>query len=216
MAMASCGPSSFPPPGPSPPVSYWPASLVRTGVNLKSRDGYLLLVMAWILVALSAAMPLWLAIPGLHFNHALFEAVAGITTTSSTILRGLDLLPQPINLWRAEAAVDGGTGRHQHRHGRAAAARGRRHAGLSRIGHRPDQGLQADAALQPHRAVAVDDLRRTHGRLRAGTVARRHESLRCLVPRAELSVARQAFPPTTPTSATSPRPPSRACWRCSC
>ena len=78
--------------------------------ELKSRDGFLLLVIAWLALALSAAVPLRLAIAQLSFSHALFEAMAGLTTTSSTVLRGLDELPRAINLWRAELQWMGGLG----------------------------------------------------------------------------------------------------------
>lgn len=78
--------------------------------ELKSRDGYLLVALAWVLTALSAALPLLLAIPGLSFTQAYFEAMSGVTTSGATVLAGLDRLPHAVNLWRHELCWLGGLG----------------------------------------------------------------------------------------------------------
>lgn len=78
--------------------------------ELKSRDGYLLVALAWVLTAASATLPLMLAIPGLSFTRAYFEATSGVTTSGATILSGLDYLPHAVNLWRHELCWLGGLG----------------------------------------------------------------------------------------------------------
>ncbi len=78
--------------------------------DLKSRDGYLLVALAWVLTAASAAVPLMLAIPGLSFTHAYFEAMSGVTTSGATVLSGIDSLPHAVNLWRHELCWLGGLG----------------------------------------------------------------------------------------------------------
>jgi trk system potassium uptake protein TrkH len=82
----------------------------RARRELRTRDGYLLVVAAWIVFAAVAALPLWLALPGLSYTRAYFEAMSGLTTTGATVLSGLDFLPRAVNLWRSELAWLGGLG----------------------------------------------------------------------------------------------------------
>ncbi len=78
--------------------------------DLKPRDGYLLVVLGWILMAGIATLPLMLHIDGLSFTDAFFEAMSGLSTTGSTVLSDLDKLPPAINLWRHELNWLGGMG----------------------------------------------------------------------------------------------------------
>lgn len=78
--------------------------------ELEPRDGCLLVVLGWVLMSLAGAIPLLLEIPGLSFTDAYFEAVAGLTTTGSTVLDGLEHLPQSVNLWRHAMQWYGGMG----------------------------------------------------------------------------------------------------------
>ncbi len=68
--------------------------------ELKPRDGFLLVTLSWVLMSASATIPLMIALPDLSFTDAYFEAMSGLTTTGSTVLNGLDELPESINLWR--------------------------------------------------------------------------------------------------------------------
>jgi trk system potassium uptake protein len=78
--------------------------------ELKPRDGFLLVTVGWLLTSASAAIPFLLLLPHLSFTRAFFEAMSGLTTTGSTMLRGLDTLPPSINLWRATLHWCGGLG----------------------------------------------------------------------------------------------------------
>ncbi len=78
--------------------------------ELKPRDGFLLVTLGWLLVSVSASLPLLLALHGLSFTDAFFEAMSGLTTTGSTVLSGLDRLPPSINFWRASLHWFGGLG----------------------------------------------------------------------------------------------------------
>jgi trk system potassium uptake protein len=78
--------------------------------ELKPRDGFLLVTLAWVLVSASATIPLMLTLPGISFTDAYFEAASGITTTGSTVLSGLDSLPPSINMWRHALHWYGGMG----------------------------------------------------------------------------------------------------------
>ncbi|HEY0720908.1 MAG TPA: potassium transporter TrkG [Gammaproteobacteria bacterium] len=78
--------------------------------ELKRRDGFLLVVLAWISMAATAALPLTGIIPGLSFTDAFFETISALTTTGATVLVGLDTLQPAANLWRHELNWIGGMG----------------------------------------------------------------------------------------------------------
>jgi trk system potassium uptake protein len=78
--------------------------------ELKPRDGFLLVTLAWILMAAIATVPLMLVIDGLSFTDAFFETMSGLSTTGATVLTGLEKLPPAINLWRHELNWLGGMG----------------------------------------------------------------------------------------------------------
>ena len=78
--------------------------------ELKAKDGFLLVVLAWTGMAGFATFPLLSNIPGLSFVDAYFETMSGLTTTGATVLSGLDNLPPAINLWRHELTWLGGMG----------------------------------------------------------------------------------------------------------
>ena len=83
----------------------------REYVNeLKSKDGFLLVVMAWTGMAAFSTLPLTSNIKGLSFTDAYFESMSGLSTTGATVLSGLDNLPPAINLWRHELNWLGGMG----------------------------------------------------------------------------------------------------------
>jgi trk system potassium uptake protein len=78
--------------------------------ELKPRDGFLLVTLSWVLMSASAAIPLLIALPGLSYTDAYFEALSGLTTTGATVLTGLDALPPSINFWRHSLHWFGGIG----------------------------------------------------------------------------------------------------------
>lgn len=82
----------------------------RSQRELQTRDGFLLVLLAWTSLPAFATLPLLIYMPDLSFTDAYFETVSGITTTGSTILSGLDALPQSINLWRGLLVWFGGMG----------------------------------------------------------------------------------------------------------
>ena len=82
----------------------------RFKTELKPRDGYLLVTLSWLVVAVVAAVPLMLLIRGLSFTDAFFEAMSTLSTTGSTVLSGIDALPHSVNLWRHALCWLGGMG----------------------------------------------------------------------------------------------------------
>ena len=78
--------------------------------ELRAREGCLLVVLAWVIIAAVATVPLMWTIKGLSFTDAYFETMSGLTTTGSTVLVGLDDLPQSLNIWRHALQWFGGMG----------------------------------------------------------------------------------------------------------
>jgi trk system potassium uptake protein TrkH len=78
--------------------------------DLRPRDGYLLVTLAWISMCAAGAIPLLIAVPQMSFTDAVFETMSGLTTTGSTVMAGLDHLPPAINLWRHALQWYGGMG----------------------------------------------------------------------------------------------------------
>jgi trk system potassium uptake protein TrkH len=78
--------------------------------GLNARQAYLMTAAIWGFVPLFGALPFVLGEPHLTMVDAYFEAVSGITTTGSTVIVGLDTLPDGMNLWRGMLNSVGGLG----------------------------------------------------------------------------------------------------------
>ncbi|WEX90080.1 TrkH family potassium uptake protein [Sinorhizobium garamanticum] len=79
-------------------------------VDLKDRrTGLLITVSAWLSVCMIGAVPLYSALD-LSWTDAVFESASALTTTGSTILVGLDDMPQGLLLWRSLLQWLGGIG----------------------------------------------------------------------------------------------------------
>ena len=78
--------------------------------ELRSRDGFLLVTLGWILMSAIATVPLLIALPGLTFTDAFFETMSGLSTTGATVLTGLDTMAPSLNLWRHALNWYGGMG----------------------------------------------------------------------------------------------------------
>jgi len=81
----------------------------RHHTELKARDGFILVTMAWTLTAAIATVPLILH-EQLSFTDAFFETMSGLTTTGATVMVGLDHVAPSINLWRHTLCWLGGMG----------------------------------------------------------------------------------------------------------
>ncbi|MHB8948916.1 MAG: TrkH family potassium uptake protein [Rhodoferax sp.] len=78
--------------------------------ELMPRDGFLLVNLVWLVLPAFSALPLMLAIDGLSWTDAYFEAMSGLTATGATVLSGLDGLPVSVNVWRCFLQLIGGLG----------------------------------------------------------------------------------------------------------
>jgi trk system potassium uptake protein TrkH len=73
------------------------------------RDGFIIVTMTWLGICSVGALP-FIIIGGLDTASALFESASGFTTTGSTTIVDLDLLPRSLLLYRQEIQWVGGIG----------------------------------------------------------------------------------------------------------
>ena len=79
--------------------------------HLRLRDGFLIVTVCWISLALVGALPfLLLEQPDISYVDALFESMSGLTTTGATILTNIDGLPRGILYYRQQLQWLGGLG----------------------------------------------------------------------------------------------------------
>lgn len=85
--------------------------LYRFKIELRNRDGFILVVVFWFLSSLLGSLPFLLSeVPKVRFVDAVFETVSGLTTTGATVLSGLDRMPRAILYYRAQLHFLGGIG----------------------------------------------------------------------------------------------------------
>jgi trk system potassium uptake protein TrkH len=89
-------------------VSLWVVTY-RFKRDLNVRDGFLLVVLAWSVLPLFAAIPFYTQLE-INFTRAYFEAASGLTATGASALAHIDRLPPSINLWRHLIIWLGGMG----------------------------------------------------------------------------------------------------------
>jgi trk system potassium uptake protein TrkH len=92
----------------------------RKSRSLNNKDGFVIVTLSWLLVALAGAMPFYLsgAIP--NFTDAWFESMSGVTTTGATIIgnpntlphlpNGIESLSHGVLYWRSFIQWIGGMG----------------------------------------------------------------------------------------------------------
>ena len=79
--------------------------------ELRVRDGFVVVALFWVVLALVGAMPFVFAEqPEMDFTDAMFESTSGLTTTGATVLTGIDRLPRSIQFYRQELQWLGGMG----------------------------------------------------------------------------------------------------------
>jgi trk system potassium uptake protein TrkH len=78
--------------------------------GLTVRQTFLLTSTIWITLPLFGAIPFIIGATNCDFTDAYFEAMSGLTTTGSTVLGGLEALPEGIKLWRGTLQWLGGIG----------------------------------------------------------------------------------------------------------
>lgn len=83
----------------------------KSGYSTAHGDGFLIIVLFWILFSIISAFPLWIDDEfNLSFVDALFEGVSGITTTGATVISDVSTLPFAFLYYRAQLNFIGGLG----------------------------------------------------------------------------------------------------------
>lgn len=84
---------------------------IRSQGELHVRDGFVVVVMFWLVLGLFGALPLYLdATVHVSLTDAVFESMSGLTTTGATVIVGLDDLPRSILWYRQQLQWLGGMG----------------------------------------------------------------------------------------------------------
>lgn len=82
-----------------------------TQQELSTRDGFLIVFLMWMVLAIFGALPFMLS-PSVHlaWSDALFESMSGLTTTGATTIAHLGILPKAILYYRQQLQFLGGMG----------------------------------------------------------------------------------------------------------
>jgi len=79
--------------------------------ELRTRDGFLIVVLFWFVLSAFAAIPLAISLyPHISLTDAMFESVSGLTTTGATVLSNLRALPHAVLYYRQQLHLFGGIG----------------------------------------------------------------------------------------------------------
>ena len=78
--------------------------------KLNLQQAFLLTTLSWLSIAVFGGLPFILSTLNLSIVDAFFESMSGITTTGSTIITNLEIVPKSILIWRAILQWLGGIG----------------------------------------------------------------------------------------------------------
>jgi len=88
----------------------FPFIFVRGKQSLSLKDGFLTIVLSWLLSFIFGMLPYVLYGGEFTLINAWFESVSGYTTTGSTILNDVEALPKSLVFWRSSTHFIGGLG----------------------------------------------------------------------------------------------------------
>ena len=78
--------------------------------DLGRKEGFAIVSLGWIVIALFAALPFRLSGAMLSYTDAYFETMSGLTTTGASILTAIEELPRSMLFWRSLMHWFGGMG----------------------------------------------------------------------------------------------------------
>lgn len=79
--------------------------------DLRYRDGFVIVVLFWVVLGLLGAMPLYLVEQvELGLTDAVFESISGLTTTGATVIIGIEDMPASVLYYRQQLQWLGGMG----------------------------------------------------------------------------------------------------------
>ena len=78
--------------------------------ELSIRDGFLVVGLAWLFMAIYGALPYFFSGSITSFTDSFFESMSGFTTTGASILTDIEAMPKSLLFWRAFTQWIGGMG----------------------------------------------------------------------------------------------------------
>ena len=79
--------------------------------ELKTRDGFLIVVLFWAVLSIFGALPFYLSVTlDIQLVDAVFESFSGLTTTGATVFTDLDTMPKALLYYRQQLQWVGGMG----------------------------------------------------------------------------------------------------------
>ena len=78
--------------------------------QLNKREGYLVVSLGWLLMTLSGMLPYLLTGVFSEVSSAFFETMSGYTTTGSSVLADIEVVPKGVLFWRSTTHWIGGMG----------------------------------------------------------------------------------------------------------
>lgn len=91
-------------------VGIFPFLFVRQTQPISLKDGFVIIVMSWMLSFLFGMLPYVMWGGEMSMMDAWFESVSGFTTTGATILNDIEALPRSLLFWRSSTHFIGGLG----------------------------------------------------------------------------------------------------------
>ncbi len=91
-------------------IGIFPQIFIEKIKEVSFHEGMSISVFGWLLTCLAGAIPYFMWGGEFSFVNAVFESVAGFTTTGSTILNDIEALPKGLLFWRSATHFIGGMG----------------------------------------------------------------------------------------------------------
>ena len=91
-------------------IGIFPFIFVKKTAQITMRDGYMIIVLSWILSFIVGMLPYALWGGPFSVQNSWFESVSGYTTTGATILDNIEAIPKSLLFWRSSTHFIGGLG----------------------------------------------------------------------------------------------------------
>jgi len=78
--------------------------------EMRKREGYASVAICWLIMSMAGALPFYISGSITSYIDALFETVSGFTTTGSSIVRNIEIMPRGLLFWRSFTHWIGGMG----------------------------------------------------------------------------------------------------------